>query len=101
MVKDALLACPDTHKKLFENDEIRVLVVEIEPGHKEHAHTHDWQGVMVVTSPAKLRFYNEQGEVEFEGEITGAEWRDPISGSHTVENVDSRPFKAYRVELKK
>jgi hypothetical protein len=55
---------------------------------------------MIVTSPAKLRYYDENDEVEFEAAQSGAEWREP-SGAHSVENIDSKPFKAYRVELKK
>jgi hypothetical protein len=100
MVKDALEASPRSTKKLFENEQVRVLEIEIKPGDKEPLHMHKWRGVMIVTSPAKLRYYDENDEVEFEAAQSGAEWREP-SGAHSVENIDSKPFKAYRVELKK
>lgn len=100
MAKDALEASPKTTKKLFENDQVRVLEIEIKPGDKEPLHTHKWRGVMIVTSPAKLRYYDGNDEVEFEAAQSGAEWREP-SGEHAVENIDTKVFKAYRIELKK
>ena len=100
MAKDALEASPKTTKKLFENDQVRVLEVEIKPGDKEPIHSHKWKGVMIVISPAKLRYYDANNKVEFEASQSGAEWREP-AGDHSVENIDSKVFKAYRVELKK
>lgn len=100
MAKDALEASPKSTKKLFENDQVRVLEVEIKPGEKEPLHIHKWKGVMIVTSPAKLRYYDGNDKVEFEASQSGAEWREP-SGIHSVENIDKTVFKAFRVELKK
>jgi hypothetical protein len=100
MAKDALEASPKSTKKLFENDQVRVLEIEIKAGEKEPLHTHKWKGVMIVTNPAKLRYYDENNEIEFEAAQSGTEWREP-SGAHSVENIDSRIFKAYRIELKK
>lgn len=100
MSKDALEASPKTTKKLFENDQVRVLEIEIKPGDKEPLHVHKWRGVMIITSPAKLRYYDENDEVEFEASQSGAEWREP-SKEHAVENIDNKVFKAYRIELKK
>ncbi len=99
MAKDAVEAAPGSHKKIFENEHVRVLEIEIKPGEKEAPHTHEYKGVVIVTSPSKLRFYNDKDEVEFETEATRAEWREP-SGEHAVENIGSDIFKAFRVEIK-
>ncbi len=99
MAKDAL-EVTKTHKKIFENDQVRVVEVEIKPGEKEPQHIHQWRGVMIITSPARLRYYDSKDQVEFEAAREGAEWREQ-AGAHAVENIDTKPFKAYRVELKK
>lgn len=57
---DAVIAAPDSHRLLFENDRVRVLEVVIEPGAREPEHTHRWPSVMIVERPARIRYY-EQG----------------------------------------
>jgi hypothetical protein len=100
MVKDAVEATPETTKKVFENDDIRVLEVTIKPGQKEPLHIHKWKGEMVIIEPAKLRYYDEQGKETRALSSCCSDWRD-IKGPHSSENIDSHPFKAYRIESKK
>lgn len=104
---DAVAAAPDSHRVLLENDRVRVLEVIIRPGEREPPHTHRWPSVMTVTEKARIRYYDADGELRFEtpprsGEATaelGADWLRP-EGLHSVENIDLRPFRALRVELK-
>src|SRR5918993_1503475 len=69
---DGVLAAPDSHRVLFENEHTRVLEVTIAPGEREPAHTHRWPRVS---------------------------WLEP-EGPHSVENIDARSYGALRIELK-
>jgi hypothetical protein len=100
MSKDALLASPNSNQKVYEDSEVRIIRVEIKPGQKEALHTHAYKGYIVVIQSAKLRYFDEKGVVKSESEYKGAEWREP-GAAHMVENVDSKPFKAFRIEVKK
>lgn len=103
---DATIAAPDSHVVLFENERVRVLRVSIEPGEKEPAHTHRSPSVMILHRPSRIRYFDADGEVQFESppgrrEATGndSDWLEP-EGLHAVENIDEVPYEAYRVELK-
>jgi hypothetical protein len=47
---DALAASPESHRLLFENDDVRVLRTCIAPGETTPLHTHRWPGVLYVLS---------------------------------------------------
>jgi hypothetical protein len=100
---DAVVAAPESHRVLFENDEVRVLEVTIAAGHREPEHTHRQPSVMIVDGPARIRYY--EGDVLTFSSPPGtavagtrASWMEP-EGPHSVENVDTRPYHAIRVEL--
>jgi len=101
---DAVVAAPESHRVLFENDTVRVLEVTIAAGDREPEHTHREPSVMIVDGPARIRYY--QGETltfsspeDTAAAGTHASWMDP-EGPHSVENVDTHPYHAIRVELK-
>lgn len=104
---DAVVAAPESHRILLENDSVRVLEVVIRPGEREPTHTHRWPSVMSVLEPARIRYYGADGELRFETpadrDLTDspldADWLQP-EGLHSVENIGDRPFRALRVELK-
>lgn len=107
---DAVAAAPDSHVVLLENERVRVLEVVIQPGEREPVHTHRWPSVMLTDSAARIRYYGEDGELAFEsaerapGETAevaepAPNWLGP-EGPHAVENIDTVPFHAIRVELK-
>lgn len=102
---DALIAAPDSHRLLFENDRVRVLEVVIAAGAREPEHTHRWPSVMIVDEPARIRYY-EHGVPTFESPARDttpqrhkAVWMD-AEGPHSVENIDSRRYHALRIELR-
>ena len=105
--QDAVAAAPDSHRVLLENDRVRVLEVVIRPGEREPPHTHRWSSVMMVTQPARIRYYDAAGELVFDSpprqgdtpSEVGADWMGP-ERLHAVENIDDRSFRALRVELK-
>jgi hypothetical protein len=45
---DAVIAAPDHHKVLFENENLRVLEVILPPGDEEPVHHHRWPSVFVL-----------------------------------------------------
>ncbi|HEY2838641.1 MAG TPA: hypothetical protein VGJ26_05815, partial [Pirellulales bacterium] len=45
---DAVVAAPGNHKVLFENDQLRVLEVTLEPETEEPTHHHRWPSVFVL-----------------------------------------------------
>jgi hypothetical protein len=59
--------------------------------------------VMIVDHPARIRYY-ESGALTFESPPTAerpsarAIWMDP-EGPHSVENIDTHAYHAFRVEL--
>lgn len=104
---DAVMAAPDTHKILLENERVRVLEVAIPPHTKEPVHTHRWPSVIRVDVRSKIRYYNAQGKVLFESGSTNrkdmkpvTQWLEP-EAPHAVENMTDIPYHAIRVELKK
>ena len=104
---DAVVAAPDSHRVLLENDRVRVLEVIIRPGEREPAHTHRWPSVMMGLEAARIRYYDADGKLRFETpedrELSnlplGADWLD-AEPLHAVENIDETLFRALRVELK-
>lgn len=100
---DSLIAAPNSHKVLLENDKVRVLEVVIQPNQKEPFHTHALESVMIVDQSTDIRYFNEKNEPT---EIVGrkdliVEWMEPEK-LHAVENLDKkRNYHALRIEFKK
>lgn len=101
---DALVAAPDSHRVLLENDRVRVLEVVVEPHTREPEHTHQAASIMVVDQPSRIRYYagdTLQFESPEQADSSGAQvsWMEP-EGPHSVENIDDRRYHAIRIELK-
>lgn len=103
---DAVLAAPDSHRVLFENEHTRVLEVTIAPGEREPEHTHRWPSIIVVHQPARIRYYTGDALAFTSPERPSpaesgprASWLEP-EGPHSVENIDHRGYGAFRIELK-
>jgi hypothetical protein len=102
---DGVLAAPENHVVLYEDDTIRVISVSIAPGETEKPHHHRLPSVFVVDRLVRLR--------DFAG-ATGKEIPLPIPKEvefpivlkflpqplHYVENLDASPFHATRIEFK-
>ena len=102
---DAVVAAPNSHRVVFENDEVRVLEVTVAPGVREPEHTHRWPSVMVVDEPARINYFTGE-ELTFtspdpmpEVRLPRAHWLEP-EGPHSVENIDTVRLHALRFELK-
>ena len=60
---DALIAAPDHHTLLFENDRVRVLDPCIRPGDRTRVHTHRWPAVLYLVSWRAFIRYDDTGSV--------------------------------------
>jgi len=76
----------------------------IDPGAREPEHTHRRHSVMIVDEPARIR-YSEHGRLTFQSPERQAEsgaprtsWMEP-EGPHSVENIDTHPYHAFRIEV--
>lgn len=102
---DALVAAPNSHRVVFENDEVRVLEVTVAPGVREPEHTHRWPSVMITDQPARINYFTGAELTYTSPDPLPAEprprtsWIEP-EGPHSVENLDSVWLHAFRFELK-
>jgi hypothetical protein len=102
---DGVLAAPENHTVLYEDEAIRVISVSIAPGAIEKPHHHCLPAVFVVDRLVRVRDFNGATAEEIPLPIP----KDaplPITAKflpqplHYVENLDTRPFHATRIEFK-
>ena len=103
---DAVVAAPDHHKVIFENDRVRVLDAKVERGDTVPLHAHRWPGVQYLTSLGAFVRRDADGHVlvdsrtiDLPGERPLVLWSEPIP-PHTLENVGDIAIHAIVVELK-
>ncbi|MGZ4334633.1 MAG: cupin domain-containing protein [Gaiellaceae bacterium] len=103
---DALVAAPEFHSLLFENDNVRVLDTRIGPAKTVPLHTHRWPAVLCVLSSGHLVRRDDEGRVLTDTRATdalpepGTAFWTPALPPHTVENVDSSEIHLLNIELK-
>ena len=104
---DAVVAAPDHHRILLENDRVRVLEVTVKPHEKEPIHAHRWPSVLYIDRAGDFRDYDSRGNVVFDsrtakGPITYpmTQWLGP-QAPHAVENLSDAPIHLIRIELKR
>ena len=103
---DATLAAPRNHKVIYEDENIRVLSVSVQPGEVVALHHHRWPSVIVYDRPAKSENRDARGNViPRRAAAASAEWppviRLPPEAAHSITNVDTVANHLIRVEFKK
>lgn len=102
---DALMAAPENHKLLFENDSVRVLDTSIAAGQSTSLHTHCWPAALYILSWSDFVRRDEHGNTVLDSRnITaptpgGAVWT-PQLGPHTLENIGSSELRVIAFEIK-
>jgi quercetin dioxygenase-like cupin family protein len=97
--RDALTASPENFKLLLENEYVRVLEYTLNPGQKDHWHTHPPKSSYVV-SGGQLKIYLENDSSFIATDTAGtASWMDYV-GKHYVENIGTTPVKVILTEIK-
>jgi hypothetical protein len=103
---DAVIAAPDHHKLLFENERVRVLEVRIAPGDRVPVHTHRWPASIYVAKQSDFLRRDANGNLLFDSRTVGpppskpvAQWTPPLP-PHSVENIGANEILLISTELK-
>jgi hypothetical protein len=103
---DAPTAAPANHRVVFENDRVRVLDVTVGVGSREALHAHCWPSVLYISFRGKLREWGADGKLIREVKETPPPTAFPLtqwleaSPPHSIENLDTKPIRLLRIELK-
>ena len=103
--RDAMIAAPDHHSILFENDCVRVLDTKLPAGQRTSVHAHEWPAALYVLSWSDFLRRDEAGKIIMDSRdgappAAGASiWIEPLP-PHSVENVGSSVLHIIAVEVK-
>ena len=102
--QDAMVAAPDNHDVLYEDEHIRVLSVTLRPGTPEPLHHHRYPSIFVIDRLVPLRDFDAAGnEVALPIPKTfdlPLVLQMPPQDLHSVLNVGDGLFHGTRVEFK-
>lgn len=102
---DALMAAPEYHTLLLENEAVRVLDTRVPPGQTVPLHTHRWPSALYIVRWSDFVRRDGEGSIVVDSRITGkigeqsASWSKPLP-PHTLENVGETELRVISVELK-
>jgi hypothetical protein len=103
---DALVAAPQHHKLLFENEAVRVLDANIPPGETTALHMHSLPASHIVISWSDFIRYDGAGNILLDSRSLGktiaphtALWSEPL-GPHALKNVGNSELHIISVEIK-
>ena len=97
---DPLKVDPGHYKLEFENPQVRVLRVGVEPHGKTPMHAHTTDRVTVFLTDQNFQTTDSTGKVETVKHKAGdVAWGTPID--HAEQNLSDEPFEAVTVEIKK
>jgi hypothetical protein len=116
---EAVKAAPNSHRILFENDNVRILEVTLDPYAFEPMHTHHYPSVMFGSDKDTSQFdiiyypygYDSTKHIYFAKDSIkqhrGGEANEPNTGNymepegpHRVKNLSNVKIEVFRVELK-
>ena len=103
---DALIASPQHHKLLLENEFVRVLDTLIPPGEVTTLHTHQWPATYYILSWSDFVRRDDKNLVvvdsrkrEKKPKVNTALWSEPLP-PHTLENVGPQDIHLISIEIK-
>lgn len=103
---DAMVAAPDHHEILLENERVRVLDTRLAPGERTPIHAHSWPAALYVMSWSDFLRRDADGNVIVDSRswdrqpaLGEALWLPPLP-PHYVENVGTADLRLIAVELK-
>ena len=104
---DALIAAPQHHKLLFENEFVRVLDANIPAGEKTNVHTHRYPASLYIISWSDFIRYDAHGNVLLDSRTLEktpsagtAIWSGPLP-LHSLMNVGENDLHVISMEIKK
>jgi hypothetical protein len=103
---DALIAAPQHHKLLFENNYVRVLDTLILPGEITNVHTHRFPASLYILSWSDFIRYDADGNVMLDSRNMSipllphtALWSEPLI-PHALKNIGNQNLHVLSVEIK-
>jgi hypothetical protein len=102
---DALIAAPQHHALLFENEAVRVLDTRVPAGETVPLHSHPWPSVLYILGWSDFVRRDAEGMIVVDSRripvvpAGTALWIAPLP-AHTLENIGSSELRAISVELK-
>jgi hypothetical protein len=102
---DALIAAPNHHRLLLENEKVRVLETRIAAGDIAPLHTHQWPAVFHILAWSDVIRRGPTGEIQADTRgkpapaLPAVTWSGPL-GPHTLENVGTGEVHVISIELK-
>jgi hypothetical protein len=103
---DALIAAPDHHRLLLENEQVRVLETRIPPGDTVPLHTHCWPAIFHVIRSSDFIRRDGDGKVLVDTRAHPSPepapqvvWSEALP-PHTLENVGAGEIHLISIELK-
>ena len=103
---DALIAAPQHHQLLFENEFVRVLDTKIPPGEKTNVHTHCYPASLYFISLSDFIRHDADGNVLIDSRTLekipspgSSLWSGPLP-AHALENVGKNDLQVICVEIK-
>jgi hypothetical protein len=97
---DPVKVDPRHYKVEFENPQVRVLRVKIEPHGMTPLHEHSLDRVTVFLTDQKFSIKDAAGKADtVEHKAGDVAWQTPLK--HTEQNLTDQPFEALAVEVKK
>jgi mannose-6-phosphate isomerase-like protein (cupin superfamily) len=103
---DAMVAAPEHHEVLLENERVRVLDSRIKPRDTVPVHTHRWASVLYILGTSDFIRYDAEGIAVFDSRTADSHvqsgavvWSRPLR-PHSVENVGEKEIRVISIELK-
>lgn len=104
---DGVIAAPDHHKIIFENERVRVVEFKVSSGDTVPLHTHRFPTVNYVLKLSEFLSYDSKGNLKLDsrtGEVSQKEgtvfYLPAFPPLHSVENVGANELHGIAVELK-
>ena len=103
---DALIAAPEHHRLLLENEQVRVLDTCIQPGEMTAIHTHRYPASLYILSWSDFIRYDDKGNILLDSrtitktpDSSNALWSDSLQ-PHSLKNIGTKNLHVVSVEIK-
>ena len=97
--QDVVKVASDSHTVLLENDQVRVLKVDMKPGQKVPMHSHP-HNVAYFLTDGKVKIILPDGKTQERDIKAGtSSWSEATT--HAAENIGTTEFQEIQIELKK
>jgi quercetin dioxygenase-like cupin family protein len=104
---DGVIAAPEHHRVIFENERVRVVELRVKPGETVPVHTHRWATVNYVVSLSDFLSYDADGNIKLDSRAVKTDIKEgavfylpPYPPPHKVENIGASEIQGIAVELK-